>query len=238
MNYPLVSVIFIGYNRPKLLKRTYQSFLDNTDYPNYQLILCDDGSPREIQNQMQKLKFDKYLFSKKNMGIANNSNKGLAAADGDYILQLQDDWIINGKRDYLKQGIQTLIEFPEIEMLRYRVAESEKFSTKEKITFNNQRIILISPLNKNTMVYSDTPHLKRKELHNKIGLYASKSRMELVELDFNSRVLEAGIITAYLVNYKEIFTHIGAEQSHRNNTLRNKTHRFIYSVFRYLFHKL
>jgi GT2 family glycosyltransferase len=118
------------------LIRTYESFLANTDYPRekLELILCDDGSPFEIQEDMKKLKFDKYLFAKKNDGMAKNVNKGILAANGEYILQLQDDWFCKGPSDYLKLGVRALKENPELGLIRYRLGMEYLYTSK---LFNN-----------------------------------------------------------------------------------------------------
>jgi len=91
--YPLISVVIIGYKRIDELKKTHSTFLQNINYPRdrIELILCDDGSPYEMQQEMKKLDFDKFLLSSKNEGMGKNTNKGLIAATGDYIVQLHDD---------------------------------------------------------------------------------------------------------------------------------------------------
>ena len=136
MSLPLVTTLFITYKRIELLKRTLDAFLSNTNYPRekLELILCDDGSRVVIQDEMKQLKFDKYLFADKNEGMAANVNKGIKAATGEYILQLQDDWICNGPKDYLRLGIKALEENPEIGLIRYRLGISYLTSTK---SFNN-----------------------------------------------------------------------------------------------------
>lgn len=44
-----------------------------------------------MQQEMKKLDFDKFLLSRKNEGMGKNTNKGLIAVTGDYIVQLHDD---------------------------------------------------------------------------------------------------------------------------------------------------
>ncbi|MCU1237285.1 MAG: tuaH, partial [Candidatus Solibacter sp.] len=96
--FPLVSVVVVGYNRLELLRKTITSFLNTTTYPrnSLELILCDDGSPESVQDQMRLLPFDVFLMASENRGMGNNTNKGIRAAAGAYILQLQDDWECGG----------------------------------------------------------------------------------------------------------------------------------------------
>lgn len=230
---PQVSVLFITYKRIELLKRTIASFMSNTAYPRgrLELILCDDGSPAAIQEEMKKLKIDKFLFAKKNEGMAANVNKGIISATGDYILQLQDDWICNGPNDYLRLGIKTLEENPEIGLIRYRLGIPYIYSTKSfndglneiRILDSNQKDTIKSIYHrKDTFLYSDNPHLKRKEVHNKLGLYKSYKNMSRTEIDFCIRFNNYKLYSVgYIAGFEEVFEHIGESESHRKNTLFN-----------------
>ncbi|OQY75940.1 MAG: hypothetical protein B6D44_00565, partial [Ignavibacteriales bacterium UTCHB2] len=224
---PIISVLFITYRRFDLLKRTYDSFLANTDYPRekLELILCDDGSPQDIQNDMRKLKFDKYLFATKNEGMAANVNKGLKEASGLFILQLQDDWICKGPPDYLKLGVNALEEDRELGLIRYRLGIEYLYTSK---SFNNglNEIHILSRdqkdtlkrkyYRKDTFLYSDNPHLKRKELHDSIGMYKSYKYLPQIELDFCIRFNSSHMYSVgYIAGFEEVFSHIGELQSNR-----------------------
>lgn len=233
-DYPLISVIFITYKRIDLLKKTFDSFLKNTDYPRekLELILCDDGSPAHIQAEMKKLKFDKYLCAKKNEGMAANVNKGILAAAGAYILQLQDDWVCKGPKDYLLLGVKALEENPEIGIVRYRLGIP--YLNKKKI-FNdglNELCVLeknqndkIKSVNhrKDTFLYSDNPHLKSKEVHKKIGLYKSYKNIAKTELDFCIRFNNYDLFkVGYINGFEEVFEHIGETESFRKVSSINR----------------
>ncbi|OQY75510.1 MAG: hypothetical protein B6D44_01190, partial [Ignavibacteriales bacterium UTCHB2] len=227
MTSPLISVIFITYKRIDLLKRTYESFLANTDYPRekLELILCDDGSPEPIQAEMKKLKFDRYLLANKNEGMAKNVNKGIVAASEKYILQLQDDWLCKGPSDYLRLGVKALEENPELGLIRYRMGMEYLCTSK---SFNNglNEIHILNRdqkdkikrkyYRKDTFLYSDNPHLKRKEVHDKIGLYKSYKTMPQTELDFCLRFNNSNMYkVCYIAGFEEVFEHIGELQSNR-----------------------
>jgi glycosyltransferase involved in cell wall biosynthesis len=228
MSYPLVSVIFISYKRIDLLKQTVQSFLKNTHYPNLELILCDDGSPFEIQNEMKTLPFNKFLFSTRNEGMGSNTNKGIRASLGDFILQLQDDWIYNGRKDFIEKAIETFNQVPELGLLRFRTKICEKFLKEEEIEINEENILVILtekyPYEDGWgKIYTDTPHIKRKSFHEKIGYYLTCKNMEVTELDFCRKSSQQIFFKiGYLKNYKEIFEHIGEKDSFRTNSFKKK----------------
>jgi glycosyltransferase involved in cell wall biosynthesis len=232
--YPLISVLFITYKRIDLLKKTYSSFLKNTHYPRekLELILCDDGSSKDIQEEMKKLNFDKYLFAKNNEGMAGNVNKGLNAASGQYVLQLQDDWVCNGPNDYLVLGINALETFPGIGIIRFRLGtdylhHNKKFNggLNNICIIDNDQKDKSTKVNhmKSTFLYSDTPHLKRKILHQDIGLYKSYKNIAKTEIEFCLRFNKnQKYKTAYIKSYEEVFQHIGENDSLREQSMLSK----------------
>jgi glycosyltransferase involved in cell wall biosynthesis len=247
IDYPLISIIVITYKRIELLKKTISSFLENTEYPNLELILCDDGSPKNIQDEMSKLPFDNFLFSKKNQGLGINTNKGIIASRGNYIFQLQDDWVCNGPKDYLQLAIQAFNSIPNLGMIRFEGWENNNFSNIINAKFNNEKVIQTVKESANyyagkSRIYSDRPHIKRKELHNELGLYLELKKMEITEIDFCNRMaVQNKFLVGFIKNYEDIFSNIGLENSLRKNQLKhrlkdlidkNKFSRFLYKVYK------
>lgn len=99
----LISIIVPVYKVAKYLPRCIESILRQT-YPNFELILVDDGSP----DKSGKI-CDKYaqkdsrirVIHKKNGGVSSARNAGLDIAQGEYISFIDsDDWV---SRDYLEK---------------------------------------------------------------------------------------------------------------------------------------
>jgi glycosyltransferase involved in cell wall biosynthesis len=93
---PLVSVCLTHFNRPYYLKQALKSLKELT-YPNYEVILVDDGS-----NKLEALQYLKILqpyFEKRGWKIIRQSNRYLGAArntaarhaKGEYLLFMDDD---------------------------------------------------------------------------------------------------------------------------------------------------
>lgn len=224
MNLPKVSVLFITYKRIDLLKRTLDTFLLNTEYPRdkMELIVCDDGSPGFVQEEIKKLKFDIYLFTNKNEGMAANVNKGLIAATGDYILQLQDDWICTGPKNYLLLGIDALHENNDLGLIRYRLGVHYPHFSSRFLTNKINKINILEwdqgDLNISQFLYSDNPHLKRKTFHQIIGMYKAFNKMSQTEIEFCIRFNKSKFFTvAFIEGYSEVFQHIGENNSLRRN---------------------
>lgn len=100
--YPKVSVMVITYNQEKFVRETIESVISQ-DYPNLEYIIADDGSTdstQEIIKEYQRRFPDviKAIIGNKNVGISENSNRGLNACTGEFVaLQGGDDVFLPGK---------------------------------------------------------------------------------------------------------------------------------------------
>jgi len=93
--WPLVSVLFITYKRFDLLKKTVESFRQNTDYPRLELVIADDGSGPAIQAEIRTLPADVFALMPKNRGLGANNNNGIRHCNGKYILIVQEKDVID-----------------------------------------------------------------------------------------------------------------------------------------------
>ncbi len=103
---PTVSVIIPTYNRPKYLKLTLQSILDQT-YKDIEIIVVDDGSPNDAAEMVCKpLEKVSYYKIENSGGPAKPRNFGISKARGKYIAFTDDDdiWM----PDKLEQQVDIL----------------------------------------------------------------------------------------------------------------------------------
>lgn len=94
MQSPLVSIYLTTYNRLNYLKRSLQS-LQNQDYTNIEIIICDDCSTDETEDYVQTImKEDSriiYLKNETNQGPSFSRNRAIEQANGVFITGLDDD---------------------------------------------------------------------------------------------------------------------------------------------------
>ena len=95
---PKVSLTILSYRQPELTNGLISSFFHNgPNYPNYEIIVVDNASPRSDVNQIKsfvkknKYKNIRFIENRENLGFAGGNNKGLNASNGDYILMLNND---------------------------------------------------------------------------------------------------------------------------------------------------
>ncbi len=92
---PVVSVVMCTYNGERFLRPAIESILRQT-FSDFEFIVVDDGSTDSTPHILAEFK-DKdarltVLSNERNLGIAGATNRGLAAARGEYVaLQDHDD---------------------------------------------------------------------------------------------------------------------------------------------------
>ena len=98
MSKPKVSILMVTYNRPQMIGRALASAREQT-FGEWELIIVQDGPNPDTERLLSSwLERDQRIryFRRGTVGsIAEASNFGLAAAQGEYVAILDDDdyWI-------------------------------------------------------------------------------------------------------------------------------------------------
>jgi GT2 family glycosyltransferase len=105
------SIIILSWNKLGYTKKCLRFLEENTNYPNWEVIIIDNGSKDgtpDFLNQISEVKGNKYriILNSKNVGYAAGVNQGIRAAEGDYILLLNNDVYV--LKDWLKIMIEIL----------------------------------------------------------------------------------------------------------------------------------
>ncbi|MCD8058793.1 MAG: glycosyltransferase [Bacteroides fragilis] len=100
-SWPKVSVIIPSKDNYNILKTCLDTFHEITDYPNYEIVLVDNGSSEENRKKYEEItaKYGiKYIYQKEEFNFSHMCNVGAKYATGEYLLFLNDDIeIINEK---------------------------------------------------------------------------------------------------------------------------------------------
>ncbi len=90
---PLVSIIIPSKDNPEILKKCIDSIRKNTIYPDYEIIVVDNGSSPQNRGLIEDYLKDKatYIYEKMDFNFSKMCNMGAAAAKGEYYLLLNDD---------------------------------------------------------------------------------------------------------------------------------------------------
>ncbi len=110
--FPLVSIIILSWNNQKLLQNCLKSVYD-TNYPNYEIIVVDNGSSDNSPKIVRANYPDVILIeNKQNLGFSEGNNRGIRRARGTYIVLLNQDTEVDP--NWLKNLITVMINDKQI----------------------------------------------------------------------------------------------------------------------------
>jgi GT2 family glycosyltransferase len=94
----LVSIVILTLNGLAVTKLCLNSLLSNTDEPDYEIIVVDNGSTDGTRAFLLDLarmhSHVKLVFNDQNRGFAAGSNQGLSVATGEFLVLLNNDTIV------------------------------------------------------------------------------------------------------------------------------------------------
>lgn len=95
---PRVSVIVVTYNNIELTKACLASLDEHTNHENLEIIVVDnasaDGTPALLSAWVAEGENRKIILNDDNRGFAAGNNQGLAIADGEYLVLLNNDTFV------------------------------------------------------------------------------------------------------------------------------------------------
>ena len=96
--FPKISIIVVTYNNLAYTKLCLESIIENTEYPNFEVIIVDNGSTDatpEYLDSLQECRFEiRVIKNTNNRGFAPANNQGFEASTGRYIVFLNNDTIV------------------------------------------------------------------------------------------------------------------------------------------------
>lgn len=206
-----VTLLITHYNRSKSLERLLDTFAA-TNCSFHDIVISDDGSKQEhvdyINSLTDKHKF-KLITTAKNGGLGNNINKGQDAVETEYTLYVQEDFIpLEGFALNFKNGLRIMEDDKTTDIVRFYAY----FKYPDLVPFKDGFSRMIykkwsSNLDKITM-YSDHPHLRRKNFLDKFGRYAEGKDPEKTEYDTMVSFVKRGGKAYFYEDFKSIFDQI------------------------------
>jgi O-antigen biosynthesis protein len=101
---PKVSVVVCAYNAARTLPECLES-LRHIDYPNYEVVLVDDGSKDDTPSIASRFPEVKYV-RQSNHGLSVARNVGAAQSSGDIVAYTDADCVVDG--DWLRCLVQAM----------------------------------------------------------------------------------------------------------------------------------
>lgn len=121
----MISIVILSCQRLpqlKLLIHSLERFLKKYEIDAaIETVLVDNGSGAELLEWARNTDFfDVIVSHKKNLGMAIALDDAFVKVRGEYILLLEDDFVIDYEQPFLKRCIDLFKEFPEIGIIRLK----------------------------------------------------------------------------------------------------------------------
>lgn len=139
---PLVSVIVATYRRDECLKRALKSLAMQT-FSDFEIVLVDDNDDQEwnckVAQIVDEFKSEHptvalvYIQNHPNLGSAKTRNKGIDAAQGDYITFLDDDDL------YMPEKISAQYSFMDEQVLDFSITDLDLYYDDETLSEHRTR---------------------------------------------------------------------------------------------------
>jgi len=108
--FPKVSVIITTYNTAKYTRLCIESVFNNSNWPNLEVIVVDngsiDGTGALLKHYQKKYSSLNVISLNSNRGFAAGNNMGMKEASGEYIVLLNSDTIVT--KDWMRDLIAHL----------------------------------------------------------------------------------------------------------------------------------
>lgn len=136
---PLVTIVMATYNRALSLRQCSLSAIAELVYPNFEVVVVDDSSTDDtsevLKTFQEKLKNLRILRNKTNQGASFSRNRGVAGANGEVIVFMDDD--VSLFPDCLNELIKIYTETPETMAVWGGVYQRGNSATKHLKTFGS-----------------------------------------------------------------------------------------------------
>lgn len=121
----VVSLIVLSCRRLPELRRLCESlvrfFREVEEYRRVEKILVDNGSGTDVLDYARGLDFfDEIVAHPRNLGMPRALDDAYRRCRGEYVLLIEDDFVLEADRPFLGSALEVFAEFPEIGIIRLK----------------------------------------------------------------------------------------------------------------------
>jgi GT2 family glycosyltransferase/protein-L-isoaspartate O-methyltransferase len=131
-----VSIIILNWNKLAYTKNCIASIEENTLYPNYEVILFDNGSTEPGTDEFLSRTKLTVIRSPQNLGFSIGNNRAAAAADGDLLLFLNNDTIVH--KNWLEPMVTMLKAYPNCGIVGSRLLYPDSTIQHIRVAFDHK----------------------------------------------------------------------------------------------------
>jgi glycosyltransferase involved in cell wall biosynthesis len=186
MSDPLITVIIGAYNAERYLSEAIESVIGGT-YRNLELIVVDDGSTDRTGEIAESYGDRVRCIRQPNGGMAASRNRGIAAANGDYLAFLDAD--DRFRPDKLERQLAIFDADPELDIVYGRVTE---FLSPD---LDDAARALLRPPKQDAPWPTPNLMLVKRESFFRVGLFSTDLKVG-IGVDWHARANELGLRAA------------------------------------------
>lgn len=238
-----VTLLITHYNRSKSLERLLKSFLDLNCH--FEKIIVSDDSSSELHKDYISTLRDKYNFdfitSEINRGLGNNINKGQAAVTTTFTLYVQEDFIPQKCfPTVFEDSLELLRKKSDVDIIRFYAYFLYPYLNSYKNGFSDMNFKIWNWGYKKFYLYSDHPHLRRKDFCDKFGNYVEGKNVDFTEYKMMFSFLKKKGKALYYNKFSEVFIQMNSADepsTFKRNKLRESNNFFIHitrEIYRYI----
>lgn len=143
-NHPLVSINLLTYNGRQYVENCLNSVLRQT-YPHIEILVIDNASTDGTVNYLKQFEAPnlRVIFNQRNLGFAAGHNQGIKESQGEFILCLNQDVILD--KDFIKRAVEILEKDGKVAAVQGKILRmpltSQIIDTTGLVILKNRRII-------------------------------------------------------------------------------------------------
>ncbi len=208
-----ITLLITHYNRSKSLERLLKAFEElNCSFED--TVVSDDCSSaehltyvRSIQNQFPF----RLITAEKNMGLGNNINKGHDSVVTNLILYVQEDFVPTKEFTInFQKGLEIFQNNKELDIVRFYAYFKYPYLKDISSGYSEMKFKLWYPGYRKFYMYSDHPHLVRKDFLKKFGRYKEQVNPEVCEYKMMLSFLQKKGKGLFFNNFEDLFLQINS----------------------------
>lgn len=233
---PLISIVVLNYDGLLYLKKSIPPLLE-LEYPNYEIIVVDNGSEDGSLNFLLQFKKIRIIKNKKNLGYSKGKNLGIKSAKGEFILLLDEDILIKNK-NILNNLLIEYNKLDKIGFLSILLKQGEELHTTlyggfiSYLNFYKNKKIKISKIVGHEIFESAGPDggavFLQKDFFLSIGMFDESQPYYIDVGDIGLRAIIMGYKN--YVYCKDYFVHLGKTRK-ENNRVWCLKYKYCFSGF-------
>lgn len=188
-----VSIVILTMNRSSHMQNVLKNISLQSYLPSEIIIVDNNSESKEQQNNenLAKQYNADYFLMDKNLGVSGGRNYGLKRANGDIIIEIDDDAEFESKIA-IEKVVKYFKKDKSIGILAFSIFKNKNFDVRrEEFPFFQKKKKITNELTPCGW-FIGAGHAFRKQVFNKVNYYNDFYPYGQEEIDFSIRVIDAG----------------------------------------------